>query len=55
MRRLFVAYAMLVVGTHAVSTWTGWEMFAAKRGFIPQDVRKAPGGYRSYNFWRGGK
>ena len=33
----------------------GWDFGAAKRGFIPADVRKAPGGYRSFYYWRGGK
>ena len=55
MRRLFAVYATLVVAAHAVSAWGGWGIGSSKRGFIPQDVRKAPGGYRSYNFWRGGK
>jgi hypothetical protein len=55
MKSLFAAYAMFVVGTYALSTWRGWEMGSAKRGFIPQSVRQQPGGYRSWGFWRGGK
>jgi hypothetical protein len=55
MRRLFAAYAIFVVGSYAVASWRGWELGAPKRGVIPQSVRQSPGGYRSYNFWRGGK
>jgi len=55
MRRLFQIYGLVVVGAWAISTWTGYELFASKRGAIPQSVRQSPGGYRSYNFWRGGK
>jgi hypothetical protein len=55
MRRLFALYSLFVVGTYTASAWSGWEVGSAKRGFVPQNVRQAPGGYRSYNFWRGGK
>jgi hypothetical protein len=53
--RPYTLYAMIVLGMYSLSTWSGWELFAARRGMIPQDVRQAPGGYRSYNYWRGGK
>ncbi len=56
MRRLvFAVYAAIVVGGYAVAAWKGWEPGAPKKGVIPQSVRQSPGGYRSYNFWRGGK
>ena len=55
MRRAFPVYATLVVLLYAVASVRGWEMGAPKRGFIPQSIRQSPGGYRSYNFWRGGK
>ena len=55
MRRLFAIYALFVVGSYAVGSWKGWELGSKRRGFIPQSVRQSPGGYRSYNFWRGGK
>lgn len=53
--RLYTAYALVVLGLWTVSTWKGWDLGAEKRGLIPQGVRHAPGGYRSYNYWRGGK
>jgi hypothetical protein len=55
MKRAFVAYAGLVLGLYSLASWKGWEAGSSKRGFVPQSVRQSPGGYRSYNFWRGGK
>jgi hypothetical protein len=55
MRRVFAVYAALVVGLYSVAAARGWEMGSPRRGFIPQGVRQSPGGYRSYNYWRGGK
>ena len=45
--RTYTAYALAVLGLWAVATWKGWDFGAEKRGFIPQNVRQAPGGYRS--------
>jgi hypothetical protein len=55
MMRTYTAYALAVLGLWALATWKGWDLGATKRGLIPQDVRQAPGGYRSFNYWRGGK
>jgi hypothetical protein len=55
MRRPFLWYAAAVVALYSAAAVKGWEMGSPKRGFIPQSVRQSPGGYRSYNFWRGGK
>jgi hypothetical protein len=55
MMRTYTAYALAVLGLWAAATWKGWDFGAEKRGFIPQNVRQAPGGYRSFNYWRGGK
>jgi hypothetical protein len=55
MRRPFTVYAVLVLAFYAVASTRGWEMRSSRRGFIPQSVRQSPGGYRSFNFWRGGK
>jgi hypothetical protein len=55
MRRAFVVYALLVTGLYAVASLKGWEIGSPRRGVIPQSVRTSPGGYRSYNYWRGGK
>jgi hypothetical protein len=55
MRRAFAVYAAMVVALYAAASARGWEMGSPRRGFIPQSVRTSPGGYRSYNYWRGGK
>jgi len=55
MRRGFTVYAVLVLALYAAASIRGWEMSYPRRGFIPAGVRQSPGGYRSYNFWRGGK
>jgi len=55
MRRVFVAYVLGVLVLYVVSAVKGWELGAPRRGVIPQSVRTSPGGYRSFNYWRGGK
>jgi RNA 3'-terminal phosphate cyclase len=55
MRRAFTVYAVLVLALYSVATMRGWELGSSRRGFIPQSVRSSPGGYRTYNYWRGGK
>jgi hypothetical protein len=55
MRHLFLFYVLGVVGLYGLATRRGLEPFAAKRGLVPASVRQAPGGYRSYSYWRGGK
>jgi len=51
----FGVYALMVLGLYATSAWRGWELGSTRRGLIPRDVREAPGGYRSFGYWRGGK
>ena len=48
-------FVMAVLGLYGVAGWRGWGMGSAKRGLIPAGTRQAPGGYRSYGYWRGGK
>ena len=55
MRRAFTAYVVLVLALYSVASIKGWEMGSPRRGLIPQSIRQSPGGYRSFNFWRGGK
>ena len=55
MRRAFTVYAVIVLALYAVAASRGWEIGAPRRGVIPQSVRTSPGGYRSFNYWRGGK
>lgn len=54
MKRAYVVYGLLVLGLWSVATVSGWEL-GGRRGHIPQGVRQSPGGYRSYNYWGGGK
>ena len=55
MRRLYLMFGIATLALYGTASWRGWELFAAKRGFVPSEVRQAPGGYRAYGFWRGGK
>jgi hypothetical protein len=55
MRRAFLVYGLGVLGLWLVTTWQGYELGSTKSGLLPQSVRQSPGGYRSYNYWRGGK
>lgn len=55
MSRAYLVFVLAVTTIYAAAWKNGWEMFPAKRGLIPQSARQAPGGYRSYHFWRGGK
>ncbi len=55
MRRVYEAFAVAVVLLFAVASWTGWGFLPHRRGLLPAGIRQAPGGYRSYTFWQGGK
>ena len=55
MRRIYAVYTLAMLGLYGAAAWSGWEPGAGKRGAIPASVRSAPGGYRSYHYWRGGK
>ncbi len=55
MRRLYAVFALSIVVLYGLAAWRGWGLTPARRGLVPADVRQAPGGYRSYSFWRGGK
>jgi hypothetical protein len=53
--KTYTVYAAVLVALWAASAWKGWDFPVTRKGFIPADVRQAPGGYRSFNYWRGGK
>ncbi len=55
MKLLYLLFGIATLALYGTASWRGWELFAAKRGFVPQSVRQSPGGYRTYNYWRGGK
>jgi hypothetical protein len=43
------------VALYGIAQARGWEIGGGQRGLIPKNVRQAPGGYRSFHFWQGGK
>jgi hypothetical protein len=51
----FAVFALAILGLYSWSSWRGYEIGGGKRGLIPANVRQAPGGYRSFTYWRGGK
>jgi hypothetical protein len=53
MRRLYLAYATIVLAAYSAVAFTGREFNASTHGVVPASVRQS--GYRSYSFWRGGK
>ena len=55
MKRIYTLFTLGLLGFYTLSSWRGYELFSATRGFLPKDARQSPGGYRSYSFWRGGK
>jgi hypothetical protein len=57
MRKLYVLFALIVIGGYAYAGWTGMELRQRKKGFVPQGVRGTHGGARSvwYSGYRGGK
>jgi hypothetical protein len=55
MRYVYAVFCTLALGLYAVSSLRGWDLATPKRGFLPASVRQAPGGYRSHEYWRGGK
>jgi hypothetical protein len=55
MRLGYAVFALVVLGSYSLAAWRGYEIGGGKRGLIPANVRQAPGGYRSFTYWRGGK
>jgi hypothetical protein len=55
MKRAYLIYGLTVLGLWSAATVSGWELFGGRHGRIPQSARQSPGGYRSYNYWGGGK
>ena len=54
-RRMYLGYAAALLTLYSAATVRGWELWPARHDKIPQSVRQAPGGYRSFAYWRGGK
>ena len=55
MRRAFLGYVAGLLGLYTVATVRGWDLWPSRKHKIPENVRQAPGGYRSFAYWRGGK
>jgi hypothetical protein len=55
MRRVYTAYGLLVIALYGAAAVKGWDLGSGRKGLIPPAARTAPGGYRSYSYWRGGK
>jgi hypothetical protein len=60
MRRLYMLYGLLVLGTFATSEYRGWSMMSVNQlKNVPKSIRDNPGAYRShyayYHHYTGGK
>lgn len=57
LRGLYVVVALVVIGGFAFGNWRGVELSSRKKGFVPQGMRGAHGGARTfwYGGYRGGK
>jgi len=57
LKALYVVIALLAIGGFAYANWTGMEPIRTKKGFVPQGMRGAHGGARTfwYGGYRGGK
>lgn len=54
-RRLYMGWAAALLTLFSVASVRGWDLWPARKHKIPENVRQAPGGYRSFAYWRGGK
>ncbi|MGN6182282.1 MAG: hypothetical protein ACTHQM_01365 [Thermoanaerobaculia bacterium] len=57
LRALYTLIALVVIGGFAYGNWRGMELTSSKKGFVPQGMRGAHGGARTfwYGGYRGGK
>lgn len=57
--RLYLIVGAGILALYLAAAWNGWELGNPQRQVLPADVRRSPGGYRSFHFWhsgyRGGK
>jgi hypothetical protein len=56
-RAFYCLVALIVIGGFAWGNWRGVEVFPTKKGSVPQGMRGAHGGARTfwYGGYRGGK
>lgn len=57
LRALYLVLALLAIGGFGWANWRGVELFSPKKGSVPQGMRGAHGGARTfwYGGYRGGK
>lgn len=60
MKKLYLAYALIVTSVACWATWTGWYPASVEKlDHVPKSVRDNPGSYRShystYHRYYGGK
>ncbi len=55
MKIFYIAFGGLILTLYGASGALGWELLgASEHAVIPAEVRRSPGGYRSYHFWYSG-
>ncbi len=60
LRKTYLISGIALIALYAFVAFKGWEPGTpARRNLAEADVRRSPGGYRSFHFWhagyRGGK
>lgn len=57
--RIYLITGLMAIGLYVLVTVMGWEFGHPARHVASADVRRTPGGYRSFHVWhsgyRGGK
>ena len=53
-KRIYLAICILCVGGYGLASLCGWELQRTEKQVLPQGIRQAPGGYRSFRFWHSG-
>jgi hypothetical protein len=54
LNKFYVLMSLAIMALYGVAEFNGWELTSAKRLTLPPDVRRSPGGYRSFHFWHTG-
>ncbi|HZS43697.1 MAG TPA: hypothetical protein VFC63_01230 [Blastocatellia bacterium] len=53
-RKFYLIFGTGVILFYSVAAFRGWEIGTPKREVLSPDVRRSPGGYRSFHFWHSG-
>jgi hypothetical protein len=54
LNKIGIAIGALAILGYAAMAFTGTEIGDPQREQVPADVRRSPGGYRSFHFWHSG-